>query len=168
MIQSLARRDDASIFDNYGLVVVDECHHIPAVSFQTCVQRARTRRWLGLTATPYRRDRLEALINFQCGPTRHEIKPAAAEGVELFRRELIVHHTATTVDDDTQAHIQEVFAALVDDERRTEQICADVHVRCPAGRTCLVLTQRTDHIDAIVTGLAAPATKRSFCTAASA
>ena len=47
MIQSLARRGDASIFDNYGLVVVDECHHIPAVSFQACVQRARTRRWLG-------------------------------------------------------------------------------------------------------------------------
>jgi superfamily II DNA or RNA helicase len=155
MIQSLARRNDASIFDDYGLVVVDECHHIPAVSFQACVQRARTRRWLGLTATPYRRDRLEALINFQCGPTRHEIKPAALEGAKLLRRELIVHHTTTTVDDDTQAHIQDVFAALVDDERRTEQICADIHSAVADGRTCLVLTQRTDHIDAIVTALAA-------------
>jgi hypothetical protein len=50
------------VFDGYGLVVVDECHHIPAVSFSTCVQKARTRRRLGLTATPYRRDKLEALI----------------------------------------------------------------------------------------------------------
>ena len=155
MIQSLARRDDPAIFDDYGLVVVDECHHIPAVSFQACVQRARSRRWLGLTATPYRRDRLEALISFQCGPTRHEIKPAAVEGAELLSRELIVHQTATTVDDATQAHIQDVFAALVDDERRTEQICADIHSAIAAGRTCLVLTQRTDHIDAIVTGLGA-------------
>ena len=105
MIQSLARRDDPSVFDSYGLVVVDECHHIPAVSFQACVQRARTRRWLGLTATPYRRDRLEALIGFQCGPTRHEIKPAAVEGAELVRRELVVHHTTTEVtDDDRGAH----------------------------------------------------------------
>lgn len=155
MIQSLARREDPAIFDGYGLVVVDECHHIPAVSFQACVQRARSQRWLGLTATPYRRDRLEALISFQCGPTRHEIKPAAVEGAELLRRELIVHQTATTVDDATQAHIQDVFAALVDDERRTEQICADIHSAIAAGRTCLVLTQRTDHIDAIVTALAA-------------
>lgn len=153
MIQSLARRDDPTVFDRYGLVVVDECHHLPAVSFQACVQQARSRRWLGLTATPYRRDRLEALIAFQCGPTRHEIKPAAVDGAELLRRELIVHHTATTVEEETERHIQDVFAALVDDERRTAQICDDVHAAAAAGRTCLVLTQRTDHIEAIVNGL---------------
>ena len=70
MFQSLSRRDDPAIFDRYGLVVVDECHHLPAVSFAACIQRARTRRWRGLTATPYRRDRLEAIIGFHCGPTR--------------------------------------------------------------------------------------------------
>lgn len=152
MIQSLARRDNPNVFDAYGLVVVDECHHIPAVSFQACVQRARTRRWLGLTATPYRRDRLEALIAFQCGQTRHEIKPAAVEGAELVRRQLVVHHTATQVPDDT-ATIQDVFGTLVTDERRTAQICADVSEAVTAGRTCLVLTQRTGHINAIVDGL---------------
>lgn len=154
MIQSLARRDDPSLFDAYGLVVVDECHHIPAVSFSTCVQAARSRRWLGLTATPYRRDRLEVLIGFQCGPTRHEISPAAVEGAELLRRELIVHQTTTEVTEDQAAHIQQVFAALLDDDRRTAQICTDVHHAVTAGRTCLVLTQRIDHIDAIVAGLA--------------
>jgi superfamily II DNA or RNA helicase len=154
MIQSLSRRDDPSVFDAYGLVVVDECHHIPAVSFQACVQNAPTRGWLGLTATPYRRDRLEALIGFQCGPTRHEIKPAAVEGAELVRRELVVHHTATEVTDDEAAHIQQVFAALVEDQQRTRHICRDVHAAVTAGRTCLVLTQRTDHIEAIVAGLA--------------
>ena len=97
MIQSLARRDDASVFDAYGFVVVDECHHLPAVSFANCVQAARSRRWLGLTATPYRRDKLEALIGFQCGPTRHEIKPGDVDGTELVRRELIVHNTTTEV-----------------------------------------------------------------------
>jgi len=57
MMQSLVRRDDPSIFDFYGLVVVDECHHIPAVSFAATVEKARSRRWLGLTATPYTRKR---------------------------------------------------------------------------------------------------------------
>jgi hypothetical protein len=153
MIQSLTRRDDPAVFDRYGLVVVDECHHIPAVSFSTCVQGARTRRWLGLTATPYRRDKLEALIAFQCGPTRHEIKPGAVHGTELVRRELLVHHTATDVTDDVAAHIQQVFSAVVADHQRTGQICQDLHQARAAGRTCLVLTQRTDHIDAIVDGL---------------
>ena len=155
MIQSLARRDDASLFDSYGLIVADECHHLPAVSFSTCMQTARTRRWLGLTATPYRRDKLEALIGFQCGPTRHEIKPAAVHGAELVRRELVVHHTATEATEDQAAHIQQVFTVIVEDHRRTAQICHDVQRACDAGRTCLVLTQRTDHIDAIVDGLAA-------------
>ena len=134
MIQSLSRRDDSSVFDTYGLVVVDECHHIPAVSFQACVQHARTRRWLGLTATPYRRDRLEALIGFQCGPTRHEIKPAAVEGAELVRRELVVHHTATDVTEDEAAHIQQLFAALVEDEKRTgSKSAATCTLRSPPG-----------------------------------
>lgn len=154
-LQSLARRDDPVIFDHYGLVVVDECHHLPAVSFAACVQRARTRRWLGLTATPYRRDKLEAIIGFHCGPTRHEIKPGTVAGAELVRRELVVHQTTTQVSEEEAAHIQSVFAALVADIERTRQICADVHTAVTSGRTCLVLTQRTDHIEVIVDGLTA-------------
>lgn len=153
MIQSLSRRDDPSLLDRYGLIVVDECHHLPAVSFTTCMRTARTRRWLGLTATPYRRDKLEALIAFQCGPTRHEITPAAVEGTELVRRELVVHQTDTEASKDEAAHIQQVFRVISEDKQRTAQICRDVHDACASGRTCLVLTQRTEHIDAIVTGL---------------
>ena len=88
------------------------------------------RRWLGLTATPYRRDKLEAIIGFHCGPTRHEIKPAAVAGAELVRRELIVHTTATEISEEDAAHIQSVFAALVDDDRRTAQICSRRARRC--------------------------------------
>ncbi len=109
-------------------------------------------------AGPHRDARTDATSSkrssaFHCGPTRHEIKPGAVAGAELVRRELVVHTTATEVTEDDAAHIQSVFAALVDDDRRTAQICADVHTAVDNGRTCLVLTQRTDHIDAIVTGL---------------
>ena len=52
-LQTLARREDAAeVFDGYGLVVVDECHHLPAVTFERCVRKAANRRWVGLTATP--------------------------------------------------------------------------------------------------------------------
>ena len=153
MIQSLARRERADeLFGRYGLVVVDECHHLPAVSFEACVRTAPTRRWLGLTATPYRRDGLEGIIAMQCGPTRHETRPGDLPDTALVQRRLIVHPTSF-VHDDT-ASIQEVFGALVEDEERTKQICADLVRALDAGRTCLVLTQRTTHIDAICRQLA--------------
>lgn len=151
MIQTIARREQpAALFEQYGLVVVDECHHVPAVSFEVCVRHALTRRWVGLTATPYRRDGLEGIITLQCGPTRHEITAAAATEAALLRRELIVHETTTEVTEDQAASIQEVFRCLVEDDRRTTQICRDIQGAVTAGRTCLVLTQRTDHIARIV------------------
>lgn len=154
MIQSVARREfPAGLFSRYGLVVVDECHHLPAVSFETCVRQAESRLWLGLTATPYRRDGLEAMITLQCGPTRYEITAKEVEETALVHRELVVHETLSQAPGE-DAPIQTVFAALVDDQPRTDQICADIHEAVAAGRTCLVLTQRTDHIDAIVARLA--------------
>lgn len=104
MIQSVGRRDNPSaLFGRYGLVVVDECHHVPAVSFETCVRQADCRRWLGLTATPYRRDGLEAIIALQCGSTRYEITATEAAGTTLLRRELIVHETQAEVPDEDTA-----------------------------------------------------------------
>ena len=155
MIQSIARRErPAELFERYGLVIVDECHHLPAVTFETCVRQAPSRRWLGLTATPYRRDGLQGLIAFQCGPTRFEITAKDVTDATTVRRQLIVHETRAETTADEAASIQAVFSALVEDQRRTEQICADVHDAVAAGRTCLVLTQRTDHVDVIVAHLA--------------
>ena len=74
MLQSLAREDDIkSLTSGYGLVVADECHHVPAAGFEHAVKQIPARRWLGLTATPYRRDQLDDLIAFQFGPIRHTI-----------------------------------------------------------------------------------------------
>jgi len=155
MIQSVSRHENpGAFFEAYGLVIVDECHHLPAVSFLSCVRHARSRRWLGLTATPYRRDGLEGIIALQCGPTRYEIAAKNIAGSALVHRELIVHETQSSVVE-TDASIQAIFGAIVDDTARTKQICADVHRAVADGRTCLVLTQRTDHIDAIVTRLLA-------------
>ena len=155
MIQSVARHErPGELFEQYGLIVVDECHHLPAVTFEACVRDAPTRLWLGLTATPYRRDGLEGIMAFQCGPIRYEITSANAMDSVLLQRELIVHETSTTLLDEENPAIQAVFSALVEDRQRTEEIAADIHGALLAGRTCLVLTQRTDHIDRLVTQLA--------------
>jgi hypothetical protein len=73
-LQTLARRDDvAELTAGYGLIVADECHHVPAAAFEHAVKQIPARRWLGLTATPYRRDKLDDLIAMQVGPVRHTI-----------------------------------------------------------------------------------------------
>ena len=73
-LQTLARRDDIpELTAGYGLIVADECHHIPAAAFEDAARQIIARRWLGLTATPYRRDKLDDLIGMQVGPVRHTI-----------------------------------------------------------------------------------------------
>jgi len=73
-LQTLARQGDiASLAAGYGLVIADECHHVPAAAFEDAVRQVPARRWLGLTATPYRRDKLDALITMHVGPVRHTI-----------------------------------------------------------------------------------------------
>ena len=73
-LQTLSGRDDiAELTAGYGLIVADECHHVPAAAFEHAVKQIPARRWLGLTATPYRRDKLDDLIAMQVGPVRHTI-----------------------------------------------------------------------------------------------
>ena len=73
-LQTLSRRDDvAELTAGYGLIVADECHHVPAAAFEHAVKQIPARRWLGLTATPYRRDKLDDLIAMQVGPVRHTL-----------------------------------------------------------------------------------------------
>ena len=152
MAQSLARRESLNeVSSRYGLVVVDECHHVPAVTFERCVKQISARRWLGLTATPYRRDGLQGLITMYCGPIRHRMGEVAQE-VNDFKRKLIVHETEFDVSD-AVTHIQDLFRALVDDENRTRAICNDVAVAAAKGRNCLVLTQWNEHLASIVSVL---------------
>lgn len=152
MAQSLARRDDlADVTGRYGLVVVDECHHVPAVTFERAVREIPVRCWVGLTATPYRRDGLQAMMAMHCGPTRHHIKAIA--GSALHRLDLVVHDTSHQPDDADGLHIQEVFRGLVEDDERTGRICDDIAVAVVNGRNCLVLTRWKDHLERIVEGL---------------
>ena len=151
--QTLARREKpAAVFSSYGLVIVDECHHLPAVSFETAVRNAANRRWIGLTATPRRRDGLEAILHMQLGPIRHTMAADPAAAV-MVRRDLIVHDTLTDPDTDEQAAVQVVLGRVATDPQRNEQICADVADAHWRGRNVLVFTDRTEHLEQIRVGL---------------
>jgi superfamily II DNA or RNA helicase len=162
-LQTLARRDDvADLLGGYGLVVVDECHHVPAAAFELAVRTVPARYWLGLTATPYRRDGLDDLIGFQLGPARHTLKhadPDTLEGAntERPRPVLVVHPTqfriTEQVDFSAPGAIAGIHRALAEDDARNEQILTDVLEAHDRGRHCLVLAQRTAHVDHLATAL---------------
>lgn len=83
-VQTLARRDDlAEVTAEYGLVVVDECHHVPAATVERVLRQIPARRWLGLTATPTRRDGLDEMISWHLGPVRHIMEPSGRRAGEL-------------------------------------------------------------------------------------
>ena len=149
MIQTVTRNEQAAnLLDGYGLIVIDECHHVPAPTVERAVRNLDARRWLGLTATPQRADGLKDIMVMQCGPIRHRITQSASD----LDRRLQVHRTELTIDDATDGLTRgEVLglinATLVADERRNDQICRDVADAFGAGRNCLVLSSRTEHVD---------------------
>jgi hypothetical protein len=155
MLPSLARADDyAELFQGYGLVLIDECHHVPAVSFEALLKACPARKIIGLTATPVRKDGLEKLLHFQCGPIRHTITVAPDEAVAR-----IVHVRRSSFhlppDQGVRPAIHLIWQALVDDVGRTNQVVADIRLCLEQGRCPLVLSDRKEHLAKIETGLAA-------------
>jgi superfamily II DNA or RNA helicase len=158
-LQTLARRDDvAELTAGYGLVVADECHHVPAAAFEHAVKQIPARRWLGLTATPYRRDKLDDLIAMQVGPVRHTITfprdPTGQDTLPGTGRPapvLYIHPTAYRYDGDADPSrpggMTAIYQHLAANEQRTRQIVADVLTALGKDRNCLVLTNRTSHLE---------------------
>jgi superfamily II DNA or RNA helicase len=145
MIQSLKAVDDLeAFFGAYGLVVVDECHHLPAFSFESAIRRAPVLHFLGLTATPYRRDGLQEIVTMQCGPIRHQIATREGPAGEIDL-ELRVRETTFAPAGAAETPIQELFRLLVHDQERSELVCDDVIDAVAEGRRCLVLSQWKEH-----------------------
>ncbi len=150
MMQSLKRVDDLKVFfSKYGFIIVDECHHLPALTFEASVKRAPVRYILGLTATPYRRDGLQDIITLQCGSIRHTMAPIE----NGFSRTLLVRETLFTVSEDEGPPIQEIFRGLVRDADRNDMIRTDVCQALSEGRRCLILSHWKEHCEQLATGL---------------
>jgi superfamily II DNA or RNA helicase len=153
MLPSLARVEDyAAFFQGYGLVVVDECHHVPAVTFEALLKACPSRRIFGLTATPIRKDGLEKLLYLQCGPIRHTIH---ASPDEAATRTVYVRRSSFHLPDalGPRPPIHSVWEALVADVGRTKQIAGDIRACLDEGRCPLVLSDRRAHLDKLETEL---------------
>jgi superfamily II DNA or RNA helicase len=147
VMQSVSRQGEVNpLVEHYGQVIVDECHHVGAVSFDAILKRTKARFVLGLTATPIRRDGQQPIIFMQCGPIRYTAAKPAGAPHDL---EVLPRTRFSRIDLPHEAGIQDVFRHLADDQARTEAIAAEVRDAFQQGRKVLVLTERTEHLDAI-------------------
>lgn len=149
MIQSLAHGgvvDD--LVAEYGQLIVDECHHLSAVSFEAVVRRAKAKFVLGLSATVTRKDGHHPIIFMQCGPVRFRIDARSQAAERPFGHRVVPRRTSFVLPprlEKVRPPIQQVYAALAADEARNAMIFNDVLQALEAKRSPVILTERKDH-----------------------
>jgi superfamily II DNA or RNA helicase len=149
MIQSLVRKDSVDdLVARYGHVIVDECHHVPAVSFERVLSEIKARFVLGLTATPQRRDGHQPILEMQLGPVRFAVEAKSQAAARPFEHRLLVRETGFRLPEAKEGgSIQEVYRILAIDEARNRLILGDVLDALREGRFPILLTERRDHLD---------------------
>ena len=154
MFQSMDRKNGVDDhMEEYGFVIVDECHHVSAFSFEKVLTQAKAKYVLGLTATPYRRDGHQPIIHMQCGSICHRIKQKDALS-HISQSRVIPRITDFDYDWNEDAKINDVWAKLVASEARNQLILRDINDSLDEGRFPLVLTERREHLEYLAERLA--------------
>jgi superfamily II DNA or RNA helicase len=152
LIQSLVRNGEVSdLVGDYGHLIVDECHHLSAVSFELVARRSKARYVLGLSATVARKDGHHPIIFMQCGPVRYRVDAKAQAATRSFSHKVRLRETGFGLlpDQETRGPTQmtALYAALAQDEKRNNLIFNDVLKCLEAGRRPVILTERRDHLE---------------------
>ena len=148
MIQSLVKRDGVDErIKGYGHIIVDECHHISAVSFERVTMEVNAKYITGLTATPYRRDGHQPIILMQCGPVRYKISSKTRDSETTFKQRLIPKLTSFSCQWAEDNPVTVIWPQLITDEDRNRMICDDVIQNIKEKRSPIILTERKEHLE---------------------
>jgi hypothetical protein len=152
IIQSLSKKgvvDD--IVGEYGHLVVDECHHITARSFEIVARQCKAKYVTGLSATIIRKDGHHPIIFMNCGPVRYKVDPRKQAASRPFTHKVITRKTSfvlpPSIDTNKKTLIHEIYSALVTDEERNSMILGDVLQSVQQKRFPLLLTERREHLE---------------------
>lgn len=132
---------------NYGMVIVDECHHAPAVNFERVLREVNAQYVYGLTATPIRKDGHQPIIFMQCGEIRYTADSKSQQAQQSFQRLLFPRFTSYRNLKADEGNYAQVIDKLIESESRNKQILDDVASNHSEGRTPIILTARTAHVD---------------------
>ena len=146
IFSSLGKGDDINpIIEQYGMVIMDECHHGAAQTVEDVIGLAKAKYVYGLTATPKREDGLEKKVFMQFGPIRFRYtakERAEKQGIDHF-----VYPRFTRLVSASDLKVTEANRAVIECDSRNEQIIEDVEKCVQNGRTPLVLTKYKEHAD---------------------
>ncbi len=164
LIQSLVHK---GVVDDrvgaYGQLVVDECHHLPAFSFEQVARRAKAKFVLGLSATVTRKDGHHPIVFMQCGPVRYRVDAKEQAATRPFEHTVWVRPTefrpVVAADADARRQFHDLYDQLQDDEDRNRLICEDIVHAVRDGRSPIVLTERNRHVDCLA-GMLSPQVRR--------
>ncbi len=147
LLQSCLDSDSVKPFmHSYGMVIVDECHHVSAITFENVLRLIAPRYVYGLTATPVRKDGHQPIIFMQCGPIRYQ----AARQLPLqssVARILVPRFSSYRLVPEEKISFQRMTDLLISDEARNRLIVSDVQKTLAEGRTPIILTSRTSHVE---------------------
>jgi superfamily II DNA or RNA helicase len=154
MIQSLYQDGVVSdMVGNYGQVIVDECHHISAVSFEQVIRQSNARYLTDLSATVTRKDGHHPIIFMQCGPVRYKVSDRSQAEKRPFDHKVVVRPTdfrlPSHLQNTADQSIQEIYTLLVNDDVRNRMIVEDVAAAVSANRFPVLLTERREHLEAL-------------------
>ena len=152
--QSLINKKDntiSPIVQDYGHVIVDECHHVSAPRFEMVLNEVRAKYVLGLTATPERQDGHQKIIFMATGPIRHKVK---ISGEDKFEQEVQVHQLCDTpplhlTRLEEPPKITDAYRWIMKNEKRVQRIVSDVIDNVRESRHPIVLTERREHAEMI-------------------
>lgn len=153
VMQSLNRMGEVKdCVKDYGMVIIDECHHVSAFSFEKVLKTVNAKYVYGLTATPTRKDGHHPIIFMQCGPIRYRDDAKKQAEKRPFEHYIIPRFTSLRVPldkDEKDMQIHELYSEIVINELRNLLIIDDVIRSYEGGRNCVILTERTAHVEFI-------------------
>lgn len=149
MAQTLAHQNDwESISRQYGMIIVDECHHAASLQFETILKSFQSKYVLGLSVTPNRRDGHQSIVYMQCGPIRFRVNLKKENRTQPVMHVLDVHETLFKSELTQESkRIQETFKELIANDARNRSIVQDIEKAYQEGRFCLVITERKEHLE---------------------
>ena len=156
LIQSCLDEDGVKPFvQDYGLVIVDECHHVSSITFEQVLMSIKAHTIYGLTATPIRKDGHQPIIFMQCGPIRFSTDVKSQIAKQSFDRFLIPRFTSYNSILEDRLSIATLYKYLSEDEIRNNLIVEDICKAVNTGRTPIILTNRTAHVSVLAEKLKA-------------
>lgn len=145
LFQSLANKENLKEFlDDYGLIIIDEAHHIAAESFESVIKEASSRYLYGLSATPERKDGYTPLIKMRLGGIIYEHHETQADTILLpqYFYPRFTNYAEISKEASYTAHLAE----MSNHTERNDKVIEDIIENLKLKRTCLVLSERVEHI----------------------